>query len=110
MLPIGSEVGQLDRIPPGGEPWKGILLASDDPAAWAGTAAFPKPYGAAADWLPAAEAVKAHVAKCREWGWDNTVPVQWDFRDHGKKVYWHKPDTLLPYAEVYSAWKSKQVA
>ena len=104
MVHVGDAVG-AGRCPPAGPPWMGILLAVDDPRAWAGTLAFPRPAGADVDWEPEAAAVKAHVAKCAAQGDVITsVPVLWDFKTY-RRVWWERPESLRPYAEEHEEWK-----
>lgn len=80
-------------------PWKGVLLATDDPRAWAGTIAFP--VGS-----PSREAVRAHLDFCAAaFGTPiRTVPVLWDFGAEGLAVRWEQPENLRPYAADYLDW------
>ena len=106
MIQVGDAVG-AGRCPPDGPPWMGILLAVDDPRAWVGTLAFPKPAEADVNWEPEAAAVKEHIAKCRERGevFEKTaIPVLWDFKTY-RRVWWERPENLRPYAEEYEEWK-----
>lgn len=67
-----------------GRPWAGTLLAQDDPAAWAGSLAFPMAE-------PEQLEVSVHVRWCHEQGLLRTrVPVRWDFG----KVMWENPAVL----------------
>lgn len=78
-------------------PWRGELLATDDPRAWANTIAFPTEN-------PDPEAVKKHVAWCNAQGLVNTVPVLWNFGEKGLVVHWSRPGDLRPYGEDYLDW------
>lgn len=70
-----------------GRPWKGTVLAVDDPAAWHGTIAFPSA-------TPDAAAVRKHVDWCLSQGLlTNSVPVIWEFG----RVYFEPADSLRPY-------------
>ena len=108
MLPVGTEAGARRWPYHGahddcwGKPWKGVVLASDDPRAWRGTIAFPGELGD-----PPAEKVRAHVAWCHEQGLLSDVPVAWEFG----KVYWERwadgPDSygVRPYGEDLVNWQ-----
>lgn len=108
---IGSEVGAgrwpMKAAHPGcwGKPWKGILLAVDDPRAWAGTLAFPSA-------TPDPVAVKAHVAWCRSQGLlrGDRVSVLWDFGSHGFQNHWERTEAVRPYAEDLAAWEAEHTA
>ena len=66
-------------------PWKGVVLAIDDPLAWRGSIAFGD------DPLP--EHIADHIRFCQARGLlQNTVPVLWDFRSR-TAVYW---ELLVP--------------
>ena len=107
-MKVGDEVG-AGRIPPGGPPWKGILLDVGDPRAWKGSIAFPVPQNADVNWLPGKEEVERHVAKCQARG-DNvysSLPVLWDFGTSEQRVYWERPESLRPYANEYAEWVAK---
>ena len=68
-----------------GDPWTGVVLAQDDPRAWAGTIAFPEA-------SPDPEAVSRHVNRLREEGLlQDRVPVLWSFG----KVHWERPEVLV---------------
>lgn len=85
-------------------PWKGVVLDIEDPRAWANTLAFP------AD-APDPQAVRAHVAYCRANipnAFARTVPVIWDFGQHGKKCHWEVVSGLRLYAEDYLDWLHKR--
>lgn len=80
-----------------GRPWSGIVLAQDDPRAWHDTVAFPDRDGS----LPAAEAVKTHVARCHRQGLLlDAVPVLWEFG----RIYWERFARLRPYSDDQAAW------
>ena len=106
---VGTEVG-AERWPlaaahPGcwGKPWKGIVLADDDPRAWAGTIAF----GSA---TPDPEAVRKHVAWCRSQGLlAKSIAVLWDFGDHFQN-HWESVGKVRPYAEDFAAWEAARAA
>lgn len=107
---VGTEVG-AERWPysaahPGcwGKPWKGIVLADDDPRAWVGTIAFPSD-------TPDPAAVKAHVAWCRSQGLlGNTIAVLWDFGSSGFQNHWERPAKVRPYADDLAAWEKERAA
>ena len=109
-LPLGTKVG-AQRWPyhhahpdAWGRPWAGVVLALDDPRAWAETVAFPWPQ-------PDPAAVTAHVTKCRARGWlsDGRVPVLWSFGDE-ERVHWESTDSLRPYWEDLAAWAAERWA
>lgn len=82
-----------------GTPWKGTLLAAEDPRAWGGSIALgPK---------PSKKAMTAHVVRCQQGLLQNTVPVLWHF-DTGPKVYWENLSQLRPYSEDLDAWRKAQ--
>ena len=66
--------------------WYGVVLADDDPRAWAGTIAFPS------DVTPDPEAVKAHVARVAIYL--EGCPVLWTFLDAQgqpyEQCYWER--------------------
>lgn len=79
-------------------PWKGVVLAIDDPLAWRGSIAFGD------DPLP--EQVAEHVRFCQARGLlQNTVPVLWDFGTESR-VYWERADRLLPYEVDVALWRA----
>lgn len=100
---VGSEVG-VNRWPSThahpdawGRPWRGTVLAPEDPRAWAGTLAFPS--GA-----PGRGEVLAHLLRV---GWpEGVVPVLWEFG----RVYWERAGSLRPYAEDAAAWEAAHAA
>lgn len=84
-----------------GVPWKGTLLAVDDPRAWEGSIAL-------GPGKPSKKETTAHVMRCQPQGLtQNTVPVLWYF-DTGPKVYWEEPSRLRPYSEDLAAWRKAQ--
>lgn len=84
-----------------GRPWNGVVLAQDDPRAWHDTIAFPDRDGS----LPAAVAVKAHVARCHGQGLLlDEVPVLWEFG----RIYWERSARLRPYDEDLAAWHAER--
>lgn len=81
-----------------GTPWKGIVLAINDPKAWQGTLAF----GLS---LPSQEAVDRHVAVCLARGLGRlTTPVLWNFGDR-HEAFWETITSLRPYADDLRAWE-----
>jgi hypothetical protein len=106
-LTIGMKVGDLNRIPPGGRPWKGELMAQTDPRAWVGSLAFPS---VVYDGTPPQDKVNAHVAWCHSQGLlKDVVPVLWDFGTY-RKVWWEPTKDLLPYADVLVQWRANKAA
>jgi hypothetical protein len=79
-----------------GRPWAGVVLALDDPRAWAGSIAFPTA-------TPDPAAVTAHVRKCILAGGCTEVPVLWTFGAE-QKIYWSRPAHLRPYAVDLEEW------
>jgi len=105
-LLVGTEVG-AKRWPYSGahplawgRPWKGVVIAHDDPRAWADTLAFPGR-------VPTIEEARAHVAEITARGFDKTlkIPVLWDYGAHGEKVYFEMAYSLRPYAEDVAEWE-----
>lgn len=75
-------------------------MALDDPRAWVQTIAFPVE-------SPDADAVKAHVARCRLQGLlSDRVPVLWDFGAQGTRCYFETADRVVPYAQDVESWRS----
>jgi hypothetical protein len=75
-----------------GRPWKGTVLAVDNPAAWRGTVAFPSA-------SPDLAAVRKHVEWCLSQGLlANSVPVIWEFG----RVYFEPAESLRPYVNDVS--------
>lgn len=73
------------RNPATGIEAKGVVLDECDPAAWAGSVAFPEHSPRRAD-------VEKHVAWCHANGLkDSRVAVRWSFG----KVYWEDPKNLI---------------
>lgn len=103
---IGTEVGgrrwpyHAAHPDAWGKPWKGVLLAVDDPRAWADTMAFPGPKA------PTKAAVREHLARVPAIA---RVPVLWDFGDESL-VYWESAASLRPYAEDLAAWRAERAA
>ena len=106
QLQVGDKVG-AGRFPLNGKPWSGILLSVCDPRAWKGTLAFPVPDSEDSDWLPDVQKIREHVVRCATRG-DNIsgLPVLWDFGAY-KRVWWERPESLVPYEEEYREWKEK---
>ena len=95
-FPVGMEVGAR-RWPYEGahpacwlEPLKGVVLAADDPRAWAGT------------WYAHSQAaVDAHLAWCRRENLlDDAIPVLWMSASGEPFVFWSEPNVLRPYAGI----------
>lgn len=101
-MKIGTEVGAqrwpLHGAHPGcwGTPWKGTLLATTDPQAWANTMAFPSP-------TPDPAKVRRHVRDRAQLL--ASVPVLWDFGAAGLKVHWERPAALRAYRQDVAAWE-----
>lgn len=100
---IGADVAAEHRRPsmgvgthPAEKPWRGVVLAHDDPAAWEGSIAFSV--------RPSVSAIRAHLARCYSEGllWDD-VPVLWHFAD-GQRLYWERASDLRPYEEAIAEW------
>lgn len=100
---IGAHVAAEHRRPsiavgdhPAAKPWRGTVLAHDDPAAWEGSIAFSA--------RPTVSAIRAHLTRCYSEGllWDD-VPVLWHFFDR-PRVHWERVDSLQPYDEAISDW------
>lgn len=95
---IGARVGS-HRWPYSGahpgcwlKPIAGIVIADDDPRAWAGTIAFSSEN-------PDPAAVSAHVAWCKSQNLLSDVqPVLWEFG----RVHWEK--NLVDYGADYADW------
>jgi hypothetical protein len=81
-----------------GLPWKGTVLAPDDPRAWAGTLAFPRGE-------PEPEAVRAHLARHPGLA-VRSVPVLWEFG----QVDWERREALRPYLQDVAAWEAERRA
>ena len=84
------------------EPWKGIVLANNDPRAWAGTVAM------AYDDNPSQERVDAHLADLAEREIEQTsIAVLYDF-DGNPAVHWEPADKVKPYADVLREWHCRR--
>lgn len=83
------------------KPWAGVVLAKDDPRAWADTLAFRG--------TPTQEQVRAHIAAIGPGGLASVTPVLWDFGPHGQKVYWETTAGLRPYADDVAEWADARV-
>ena len=85
----GDVVHAPSRVPyggPGPTPYRGVVLARDDPRAWADTVAFPVPD-------PDPVVVRAPVARCLERGvLGDRIPVAWSFGI----TRWEHPQSLVP--------------
>ena len=77
-----------------GLPWKGTVLATNDPRAWEGTMAFPSR-------LPSQSEVDSHVVG---YTFEGRAPVLWDFGSSGLKSFWEPIHALRPYSEDLAAW------
>jgi hypothetical protein len=114
MLP-GTEVSTTYRWPYDSahpdcwqQPHRGILLAENDPRAWAGSLAFPPAIGSTLLALfPTQTAVDAHIAQLAERGIPVTGrPVMYDFG-----VMWEITEKTMPYSVIYEKWvKARQEA
>jgi len=80
------------------KPWCGVVIALDDPRAWAKTLAFNMEE-------PDQKEVTAHVAWCKSEGLlDDKCPVLWDFgTEH--KVFFEMLEHVRPYADDVRAWQ-----
>lgn len=83
-----------------GQPWAGVVLAKDDPRAWADTLAFRG--------TPTVEQVREHLA--RVGGIPSFVPVLWEFGPDGSRCYWEPVASLRTYAEDVAEWKAAKTA
>lgn len=92
----GDVVTTYYRTNPDGRPYRGVVLAVNDPRAWEDTGAFPGR-------RPTQEEVDAHIERMRQTGIDfsDEVPVEWEFG----KVYWEPVHKLVPYEEGVKAWQ-----
>jgi hypothetical protein len=83
------------------KPWKGKVLARDDPRAWENTLAFPGR-------RPTKREVKKHLNELKKMGHklgSDSTPVLWDFGKDGRKVYWENTKKLRPYQKDLEMWK-----
>lgn len=79
-------------------PHLGVVLATDDPAAWAGSLAFPG--------TPSQDDVRAHLAKQASPGAPcGTTPVLWLFPG-AYRVYWEPTDRLSSAEDDQKAWET----
>lgn len=86
-------------------PHRGVVLAVNDPLAWANTLAFAG--------VPSQADVDAHVAAIQKDGALDIVPVLWDFSGTGggSRVFWERwlpggaTHSLKPYAEDLALWQ-----
>lgn len=82
-----------------GTPWKGEVLALNDPRAWAKNVM-----------LSTQQKIDAHVAWCDLQGlFEDSVPVLWTFGDE-KIVYFQTASNLRPYAVDYLDWQAARAA
>lgn len=86
------------------KPYRGTVVAKDDPRAWARTLAFPQD-------RPDPAAVAAHVRRCEElYGPDRDVcPVLYVW-DGEEVVMWERESALKPYAIMLRLWRSARAA
>lgn len=83
-----------------GRPWKGVVLALNDPRAWEGTMAFPSR-------LPSQSEVDEHVHGL---SFEGRTPVLWDFGASGLKSYWEPTESLCLFAEDLAMWEAERAA
>lgn len=117
-LEVGSAVG-AERWPDTywhgdgwGIPWRGVLLAVDDPRAWAGSGIAAKIPG-----NPTRAECRAHITHleklwaecpataCRAPLFSSTVMVLWDFGRGALVVYREDAAKVRSYREDVAAWK-----
>lgn len=81
-------------------PWKGVVLAHEDPLAWEGTIAF--------SGRPSREAVRKHLAllESRSLSPRDEVPVLWDFGKESR-VYWEPLAKVRPYEQDVALWRMR---
>lgn len=100
-LPVGTPVGAKRWSYAGahpdcwGTPWRGVVLALNDPRAWENTLAFPGR-------LPGHLEVDEHVAQHT---FSGRTPVLWDFGSAGLQSHWERTASLRPYADDLAAWE-----
>lgn len=82
-----------------GRPWTGVVLAQDDPSAWAGSVAFPVK-------RPNRAEVAAHVARFP--GLRALVPVRWSFGEAVARVFWERREAVRHAAEDVAAWERER--
>jgi len=91
-----------------GTPWKGTVLASNDPRAWTGTIAF-------GDDTPTQDQVDAHIASVFRMyetvpllqgkaPFSDKVPVLWEFG----AVMWESVGSVRPYADDVADWTQQR--
>lgn len=79
-------------------PYKGVILAITDPAAWSKTLAFSAEF-------PDAGKVAKHVEWCLSQGHlKGSVPIRYE-TDSGHFVQWDSVDSLSPYADAVREWR-----
>ncbi len=82
------------------QPWKGEVLAIDDPRAWENRIAFPNR-------TPTHKEATAHVRQCIACGLiSKTVPVLWYFDK--PTVHWEMVDNLCSYEDDATAWEEER--
>lgn len=80
------------------EPWKGILLAPNDPRAWTNTVRFPGR-------VPERAEVDQHLADLNERAIPLTgFPVLYDF-DGEPTAQWERTDNVVPYQQCLLHWR-----
>lgn len=91
-----------------GTPWKGVVLAINNPLAWEGTNAF-------GDGVPSQAEVDAHIERIFEMyaaltllkgksPFAEKVPVLWEFG----KVLWDSVESVRSYAEDLADWQRER--
>ena len=72
------------------KPWKGVILAQNDPMAWSRCMLF-------GTRIPEQHEIDKHVSWCHSNGLlSESIPVLWDFGTE-QKVYWEKITSLSTY-------------
>jgi len=81
------------------EPYRGVLLARNDPRAWAFTLFSP-------NGEPLPDEIDRHVQRCLAEGLlADVVPVLWDFREHGQHVHWEQLAGVVPAGVDRDNWQ-----
>ena len=93
-------------------PWRGVVLAIDDPRAWVNSMVKAKVYG-----KPTRAEIRAHITHLEQLWRDcppakgsppifaSTVIVLWDFGDE-KKIMHESAESLRPFAADVAAWEA----
>ena len=83
-----------------GQPWKGKVLAIDDPLAWKNKFAFPNR-------TPTQNEATSHVRQLMSRGLvSKSVPVLWYFDE--PTVHWETVDNLRSYEDDVAAWEEER--